>query len=258
MVSRRSKRSPLLLPALVAVVVVVALVGVEALSRGPSFNPQANQAPSGGLAPSGLPINSTGSLCGTFFPAGLSGTKGGSSANGSSTSQVIVFYLPAGSSGTVCVSYEEFNSTRSIPPLPKVTAFSGGALSVSVTSGDGGYAVNSSSPAAGVTAGMSIQYLTYPKNGTTYLIGEYTFTASPRTQGIFALKYSGECPPWIPMAVGYNATSAQKAIDSGYQVFLQPAGCTGTIGPVLGFGDGTVVGVGGSMGLGYIASGGRT
>ena len=215
-------------------------------------------------SPSSDPMeNGTSPLCGTFFPAGLVTQKGDWSYDGGAGRQIITFLLPTNSTGTICMSFGKFNSTQSSLPSFNPTSLSASVLSLNVTYSKGsggaeGYSVNSYNPAGNVTLTTSLQYFTYyanstapnqAKSGTTYLVAAFTIKASSETNGIYTLASQGDCPPWIPITIGYNITEAQAMINSEYPIFLFPGSCT--VGP---YGNPVVIGVGGSMQVNYVAA----
>jgi hypothetical protein len=155
-----------------------------------------------------------------------------------------LFLMPTNSTAMVCVSYQVQTNGQSLPPSLNVSFF-GQISSLNVTyttGGGGGYYVNSANPAAGISETASPSSFDY-RNGTevTNIIAAYTITAAARTGGIYALGYEGDCPPWIPISVGYNSTNAEKLIIADYPIFLFPTGCMANT-PLS---DGVITGVSG-------------
>ena len=100
--------------------------------------------------------------------------------------------------------------------------------------------MNSNRPAPGVSvtttpAAYSVSGAGNPANITAV----YTITTSPGTKGIFALAYPGDCPAWIPLAVGYTPEDALNLINTSYRIYVIAGGCVQTDE----FPDGFVVGV---------------
>jgi len=245
-------------------IAIAAVVVVAALALGVVYSATSRTNQSTDIA------TNTNSPCETAFPGGLETQKGDWSGLGGAGRQIVTFFLPTNSTGTVCVSYGTTASPQSA--LPNSTLFSGSVLSLNVTYDSGGYILNSEEPAEGVTVTTSMQYLTNSADGgnstnsnssanrasggTTSITAVYTITASSTARGIFALGYPGECPPWIPIAIGYTKTAAQQAIDSAYPIFLEPSGCIDDNSAAAGitFGGDLAVGIGGSMQVGYVAA----
>lgn len=238
----RPRPRPIVMAAVIAIVALV--VGVAYLATSTTVQPTILQGGAG---------SNSSSPCGNPFPAEVQ--RGDWSGSGGAGRQIVTFFLPSNAVGTVCVSYQAPASAQSLLASPNSTVLSGSVLSPNVTYSGGGYIVNSENPADGVTITTTLQYSSNnASGGTMSVVAMYTIESSA-AKGIFAFSYPGECPPWIPIAIGYSANAAQKAINSAYGIFLDPSGCINYASPEgIQFGGNQVVGIGGSMQVGYVAA----
>jgi hypothetical protein len=198
-----------------------------------------------------LSTNSSDPLCGTVFQNGLSLT-GEPPANSTYDWQERLFLMPTNATATICVSFNGLmpvNSSNS----PNADSYPGDVDAPNVTYTYGGqaygYTVNSDNPAPGIVDTATSHLLTI--GNETYPVMIYTIRAAPNATGVYALTYSYQCPPWIPITIGYTTAEAQEAIGENYHIFLYSTGCImKTDQP-----NGIIVGVGGNIDLGWVVSG---
>lgn len=193
-----------------------------------------------------LVTNSTNSPCDTTFASGLQLQAGNWSGNGGYR-QMRVFLMSANSTARICVTYTVMpsgNGTGEIS-LPKSTqiTFTGQVSTISVTYMEGGgYSVNSIVPAVGITDHATPSTFNYTSGSkVTNITVVYSISTSPTVTGIYALGYFMNCPPWIPLSVGYNINDTQRLIVTEYPIFLFPSSCIGQL-PISG---GAITGVSG-------------
>ncbi len=193
----RPRPRPIVMAAVIAIVALV--VGVAYLATSTTVQPTILQGGAG---------SNSSSPCGNPFPAEVQ--RGDWSGSGGAGRQIVTFFLPSNAVGTVCVSYQAPASAQSLLASPNSTVLSGSVLSPNVTYSGGGYIVNSENPADGVTITTTLQYSSNnASGGTMSVVAMYTIESSA-AKGIFAFSYPGECPPWIPIAIGYSAATQHR------------------------------------------------
>jgi hypothetical protein len=218
--SRRRLISLLLVAVLVvfAAVLAVGLNG-ESIGGAPRANNSMNAALETELA--SLPANGTNSPCRTAFPGGLEGPG----------LPLHAFLIPTGATGQICVKFDLGQQASNN------VSFQGRVLVVNATyfgtgQNHSGYQVNSETAAPGMAATASpssVDLSGGPPESTITVV--YNITTSLDSLGVYALSYPFSCPSWIPLAVGYDSSTAQQSITKDYQIFTIPGSCiaSGTI-----------------------------
>ena len=192
--------------------------------------------------------NSTDSLCGTVFQKGLDLFTQAPANSTYGDSEERLFSMSSNATATICVSFNGLmpaNSTNS----PAANNFPGEVASPNIMYVTGGYYVNSDKPAAGITDVAQSHLLTI--GNVTYPVIVYTITSPSGLAGVYNLLYSYQCPPWIPITVGYTTAQGQTAIAENYHVFLESTGCVEKVGQP----NGIIVGIGGNIDIDWVLSG---
>jgi hypothetical protein len=195
-----------------------------------------------------LASNSTDPLCGTVFQNGLDLFKEAPANSTYGDSEERLFSMPSDATVTICVSFNGLMPANSANS-PAADNFPGEIASPNITYVTGGYYVDSDKPAAGITDVAQSHLLTI--GNATYPVIAYTITSPSGLTGVYNLLYSYQCPPWIPITVGYTTAQGQAAIAENYHVFLESTGCIEKAGQP----NGIIVGVGGNMDIDWVLSG---